>query len=118
MIVEDSPTVRQLVVSALKRLPDLEIVEAVDGVDALRKLPGRKIDLVLADVNLPIMGGLWLVSHLKGKPHTREIPVVIIAAEGDAKERDRGLALGARAHIPKPVQPDHLRGVVREALGL
>ena len=93
MIVEDSPTMRQLIVSALSRIPQVEIVEASDGVDALKKLPGRKIDLMLTDVNMPIMDGLRLVSLLKGNPLYREIPVVIIAADGAAEDRDKGLAL-------------------------
>jgi two-component system, chemotaxis family, chemotaxis protein CheY len=118
MIVEDSPTMRQLIVSALTRLPQLEIVEASDGVDALKKLPGGKIDLVLTDINMPIMDGLRLVSLLKGNPLYREIPVVIVAAEGAADDRARGLALGARAYIPKPIQANSLLKVVREILGL
>jgi len=118
MIVEDSPTMRQLIVSALPRIPQVEIVEASDGVDALKKLPGRKIDLMLTDVNMPIMDGLRLVSLLKGNPLYREIPVVIVAAEGAAGDRDKGLALGARAYIPKPIQTTNLLNVVRGILGL
>jgi two-component system chemotaxis response regulator CheY len=118
MIVEDSPTMRQLIVSALKRLTQLEIVEASDGVDALKKLPGRKTDLVLTDINMPIMDGLRLVSLLKGNPLYREIPVVIIAAAGAAEDREKGLALGARAYLPKPIQPNNLLKVVRDILDL
>ena len=109
---------RQLVVFALKRVPELEIIEASDGVDALKKLPGQKIDLVLTDINMPIMDGLKLVSLLKSNPLYREIPVVIITTEGAAEDRDKGLALGARAYIPKPIQTNALLKVVREILGL
>ena len=118
MIVEDSPTMRQLIVFALKRVPELEIVEASDGVDALKKLPGQKTDLVLTDINMPIMDGLKLLSLLKGNPLYKEIPVVIITTEGAAEDRDKGLALGARAYIPKPIQTNNLLKVVREILGL
>jgi two-component system chemotaxis response regulator CheY len=118
MVVEDSPTMRQLIVSALTRLPHLEVVEASDGVDALKKLPGRRIDLVLTDINMPIMDGLRLMSLLKGNPLYRGIPVVIVAAEGAAEDRDRGLALGARAYIPKPIQSANLQKIVREILNL
>ena len=118
LVVEDSPTMRQLIVFALKRLPELEIVEASDGVDALKKLPGAKTDLVLTDINMPIMDGLKLVSLMKGNPLYREIPVVIIAADGAAEDRDKGLALGARAYLPKPIQPNNLLKVVREILDL
>jgi len=118
LIVEDSPTMRQLIVFALKRIPELDIVEASDGVDALKKLPGQKTDLVLTDINMPIMDGLKLVSLLKSNPLYKEIPVVIITTEGAAEDRDKGLALGARAYIPKPVQTSNLLKVVREILGL
>ena len=118
LVVEDSPTMRQLIVFALKRLPELDIVEASDGVDALKKLPGAKTDLVLTDINMPIMDGLKLVSLMKGNPLYREIPVVIITTEGAAEDREKGMALGARAYIPKPIQTNNLLKVVRGILGI
>ena len=118
LVVEDSPTMRQLIVFALKRLPELEIVEASDGVDALKKLPGAKTDLVLTDINMPIMDGLKLVSLMKGNPLYRDIPVVIITTEGAAEDREKGMALGARAYIPKPIQTSNLLKVVREILSI
>ena len=118
LIVEDSPTMRQLIVFALKRLPELEIVEASDGVDALKKLPGQKTDLVLTDINMPIMDGLKLVSLMKSNPLYKDIPVVIITTEGAAEDRDKGLALGARAYLPKPIQTNSLLKTVREILGI
>ena len=118
LVVEDSPTMRQLIVFALKRIPELEIVEASDGVDALKKLPGQKTDLVLTDINMPIMDGLKLVSLMKSNPVYKEIPVVMITTEGAAEDRDKGLALGARAYLPKPIQTNNLLKVVREILGL
>ena len=118
LIVDDSPTMRQLIVFALKRVPELELVEAADGVDALKKLPGQKIDLVLCDINMPIMDGLKLLSLMKSNPVYKEIPVVMITTEGAAEDRDKGLALGARAYLPKPIQTNNLLKVVREILGL
>ena len=118
LIVDDSPTMRQLIVFALKRVPELDIVEASDGVDALKKLPGQKIDLVLCDINMPIMDGLKLLSLMKNNPVYKEIPVVMITTEGAAEDRDKGLALGARAYLPKPIQTNNLLKIVREILGL
>ena len=68
LIVEDSPTMRQLIVFALKRLRGLTIVEANDGVDGLKKLSGDKFDLILTDINMPIMDGLKLVSLVRNDP--------------------------------------------------
>ena len=118
LIVDDSPTMRQLIVFALKRVPELDIMEAADGVDALKKLPGQKFDLVLCDINMPIMDGLKLLSLMKSNPVYKEIPVVMITTEGAAEDRDKGLALGARAYLPKPIQTNTLLKVVRDILGL
>jgi two-component system chemotaxis response regulator CheY len=118
LVVDDSPTMRQLVVFALKRVPDLDIVEASDGVDALKKLPGQKFDLVLCDINMPIMDGLKLLSLMKNNPVYKEIPVVMVTTEGAAEDRDKGLALGAYAYLPKPIQTNNLLKIVRDILGL
>jgi two-component system chemotaxis response regulator CheY len=118
LVVDDSPTMRQLVVFALKRVPELDIVEASDGVDALKKLPGQKFDLVLCDINMPIMDGLKLLSLMKNNPVYKDIPVVMITTEGAPEDRDKGLALGAHAYLPKPIQTNNLLKVVREILGL
>jgi two-component system chemotaxis response regulator CheY len=109
---------RQLIVFALKRVPELEIIEACDGVDALKKLPGQKTDLVLTDINMPIMDGLKLVSLMKSNPLYKDIPIVIITTEGAQEDREKGMALGARAYIPKPIQTNSLLKVVREILSL
>jgi two-component system chemotaxis response regulator CheY len=116
LLVEDSPTMRQLIVFALKRVPDLEIVEASDGVDALKKLPDGTFDLILTDINMPIMDGLKLISLMKNNPLYRDIPVVVITTEGAKEDREKGMALGARSYITKPVQTNSLLKVVKEIL--
>ena len=116
LLVEDSPTMRQLIVFALKRVPDLEIVEASDGVDALKKLPEGKFDIMLTDINMPIMDGLKLISLMKNNPLYRDIPVVVITTEGAKEDREKGMALGARSYITKPVQTNSLLKVVKEIL--
>ena len=68
LIVEDSPTMRQLLLFSLKKLADAEVIEAADGVDALRKLPEHKFDLVLTDINMPVMDGLKLLAMMKNNP--------------------------------------------------
>ena len=116
LLVEDSPTMRQLIAFALKRVPDLDIVEASDGVDALKKLPEGKFDIMLTDINMPIMDGLKLISLMKNNPLYKDIPVVVITTEGGREDRERGMALGARAYITKPVQTSNLLKVVKGIL--
>ena len=107
---------RQLIAFALKRVPDLDIVEASDGVDALKKLPEGKFDIMLTDINMPIMDGLKLISLMKNNPLYKDIPVVVITTEGGREDRERGMALGARAYITKPVQTSNLLKVVKGIL--
>ena len=117
MVVEDSPTVRQLITLALKRLPDSNVVEAVNGVDALSKLSSTTIDLILADINMPIMDGLKLTGLVKSDPRYKNIPVVIITTEGAEEDKKRAIALGADAYLSKPIHTHELLKIVNEVLG-
>lgn len=109
LIVEDSPTMRQLISFSLRRFPAAtRIVEAVDGADALRRLAHDEIDFVLTDINMPIMDGLKLVALLRANPRTCNLPIIIITTEGADEDRQRGLELGADAYISKPVEGDQL----------
>ena len=116
LIVEDSPTMRQLISFSLKRFKGCKIIEAVDGVDALKKLQTDEVDMILTDINMPVMDGLKLVTLVKQNPRLRELPIIIITTEGATEDRDRGLALGADAYISKPIQSSHLIKVITDLL--
>jgi len=116
LVVEDSPTMRQLISFSLKRFKNAKIIEAVDGVDALKKLSGERIDLILTDINMPVMDGLKLVSLVRQNAQMRGIPIVIITTEGAEEDRERGLALGANAYISKPIQSSQLIKTISELL--
>ncbi len=118
LVVEDSPTMRQLIVFALKRLRGLVIVEANDGVDGLKKLTGDKFDLIITDINMPIMNGLKLVSLVRRDPGYQKTPIIIVTTEGAEEDRERALALGANEYITKPVQTTRLLEVTRRLLNL
>ncbi|ANA39988.1 MULTISPECIES: response regulator [Geobacter] len=118
LIVEDSPTMRQLITFALKRIPGLSIVEASDGVDGLKKLSAHAIDLIFTDINMPVMDGLKLVSLVRSDPSHHHLPIAIITTEGAAEDRERALALGANAYITKPIQAGKVLSVARELLGI
>jgi len=116
LVVEDSPTMRQLITFALKRIPGSKVVEANDGIDALKKLSTQKFDIILTDINMPIMDGLKLVSMVRNDPVHKAIPIIIITTEGADEDRKRGLALGANAYIAKPIQTADLLSVVNEII--
>lgn len=116
LVVEDSPTMRQLITFTLKRLKDVEILEAGDGVDGLKKIAGNKFDIIFTDINMPIMDGLKLVSLVKSDPTNKDIPIVVITTEGGQEDRDRALALGANSYITKPIQSASLLATAKDLL--
>jgi two-component system, chemotaxis family, chemotaxis protein CheY len=118
LVVEDSPMMRQLLVFALSRVKQLRITEADDGVDGLRKLAGGKFDIILTDINMPIMDGLKLVKRVRTDPVHKDVPIVIITTESAEEDRQRALSLGANAYITKPIQAPQVIAKVRELLGL
>ena len=112
LVVEDSPTMRQLISFAMKRIPNACVIEATDGVDALKKLSSDKIDLILADINMPVMDGLKLVSLVRGNPSFKDIPIIMVTTEGAEEDRKRAIAIGANAYLPKPIQTQELLKLV------
>ena len=110
---------RQLISFSLKRFKNAKIIEAVDGVDALKKLSGpEKIDLILTDINMPVMDGLKLVKRVRADEGLKAIPIVIITTEGAEEDRQRALALGANAYITKPIQAPQVISKVKALLNL
>ncbi len=117
LVVDDSPTMRQLISFSLKRIPGSSIAEANDGVEALKKLATEKFSLILTDINMPIMDGLKLVSMIRNDPRHKTIPIIVITTEGAEEDRKEGLALGANAYISKPVKTGDLLNAVNKLLG-
>ena len=118
LIVEDSPMMRQLLVFALSRVKQIKVTEADDGVDGLKKLAAGKFDIILTDINMPIMDGLKLVKRVRTDPVHKDVPIVIITTESAEEDRQRALSLGANAYITKPIQAPQVIAKVRELLGI
>ena len=116
LVVEDSPMMRQLLVFALARIKKLHVTEAEDGVDGLRKLANGKFDLVITDINMPIMDGLKLVKRIRSDEVHKDVPIIIITTEGSTEDRQRAIALGANAYITKPIQAPQVIAKVKELL--
>lgn len=116
LVVEDSPTMRQLITFTLKRLKDVEILEAGDGVDGLKKIAGNRFDIIFTDINMPIMDGLKLVSLVRSDPANKDIPIVVITTEGGQEDRDRAMTLGANSYITKPIQSASLLATAKDLL--
>ncbi len=118
LVVEDSPTMRQLIAFALKRLRGIRIVEANDGVDGLKKLANERFDIIFTDINMPVMDGLKLISLIREDANYRGVPIVVITTEGAVEDRERAIALGANDYITKPIQPNRILDVAKGLLGI
>ena len=118
LVVEDSPMMRQLLVFALARIKVLKVVEADDGAHPLRKLTTAKFDLIITDINMPVLDGLKLVKKIRSDEVHKDVPIMIVTTEGSAEDRQRALQLGANAYITKPIQAPQVIAKVKELLKL
>lgn len=107
LVAEDEPDIRDLIAISL-RYADYEVIEAIDGKEAVEKAVGELPDLILLDVRMPNMNGYEACHLLKARDSTREIPVIFLSARGQEAEIKRGLELGAEEYILKPFAPDEL----------
>ena len=107
MIIDDSMSLRQVVGIALAGA-GYEVVEACDGKDALGKLDGRKIHLMICDVNMPNMDGISFLKALREVANYRFTPVIMLTTEAGEDKKKEGQAAGARAWVVKPFKPEQL----------
>jgi two-component system chemotaxis response regulator CheY len=116
LVVEDSKTMRKMLAESLGRIPGMEVVEAENGLAGIRTLAVQRFDIVVTDLNMPVMDGLKLVRHVRDDPHHEKTPIVIITTESTPRDRDRALALGANAYIEKPIQAPRVIRAVKKLL--
>lgn len=117
LIVDDSFSLRQTIALALQSA-GYEVVEAVDGLDALSKLDGRKYNLIISDVNMPNMDGLSFVREAKQHPQYRFTPVIMLTTESSDARKEEGRAIGVRAWVHKPFVPPVLLDAVAKLASL
>ncbi len=115
LVVDDSASLRQVVNIALSSA-GYEVIEACDGVDALRKLDGRKIHLIISDVNMPNMDGITLVKEVKLKAEYKFTPIIMLTTESQEEKKAQGQAAGARAWVVKPFQPAQMLAAVAKLI--
>lgn len=116
LAVDDSASMRQMVGFTLKGAGH-EVVEAVDGMDALNKAKGQKFDLVISDVNMPNMDGIALIKELRGLPEFKFTPMLMLTTESGGDKKQQGKAAGATGWIVKPFNPDQLLATINKVLG-
>jgi len=116
LVVEDSSAMRAFVRATLEDDGATTVEEAESGFQALRLLPRERFALVIVDVNMPDINGLELVSFMRRSDDHQATPILIISTEASARDRERGLTLGANRYLSKPFQPEELRAAVAELL--
>ncbi|PND40068.1 two-component system response regulator [Paucibacter aquatile] len=107
LVVDDSGSFRTVVKLALQKA-GYSVIEAVDGKDAIGKLDGAKINLIVCDVNMPNMDGLSFLKHVKTLAAYKFTPVIMLTTESQEEKKAEGRAAGAKAWITKPFQPSQL----------
>ena len=112
LIVDDSASMRQLVTFALKGA-GYEVIAAVHGKDALGKLDGAKVDMVVTDLNMPEMDGISLIKALRSSPNHRFTPVLMLTTESQETRKQEGKQAGASGWIVKPFTPEQLIDTVK-----
>jgi len=111
LIVDDSSVMRKIVERCLRQagLDLSQVCEASNGVEALALLNEHQFDLILSDINMPVMDGLELVRSMQGLEKAKGIPVVMITTEGGEKHVTEALSLGAKGYIRKPFTADQVK---------
>jgi two-component system chemotaxis response regulator CheY len=118
LLVDDSVVIRKMLRRVLAdcKLAIDEVLEAGDGAQALEKLASKPIDLVLCDVNMPVMGGLEFLENVQKHPEWVHIPVVMVTTEGAQDSVMKAVRLGAKGYIRKPFTHDEVKQKLQELL--
>ena len=114
--VDDSASVRQMVSFTLKGA-GYTFLECLDGRDALTKINGTSINMVITDLNMPNMNGLELIKALRARPEFKFMPIVFLTTESQAEKKEAAKAAGATGWVVKPFKPEQLLAVVKKVLG-
>ena len=116
LVVDDSSSLRQVVCIALKQ-GGYDVIEACDGQDALGKLlSASKVNLIISDVNMPVMDGITFVKEVKRLPQHKFTPIIMLTTESQDSKRQEGQAAGAKAWVVKPFKPDQMLGAVAKLI--
>lgn len=113
LIVDDSASMRQLVTFTLKDA-GYDVVAAVNGKDALAKIGGAKIDMVVTDLNMPEMDGIEFIKAFRTTPGNRFVPIVMLTTESQESKKQQGKEAGASGWLVKPFVPDQLKDVIKK----
>ena len=116
LLVDDSPTIRRMVRSALSAMADLDFAEAGSGLEALEALAVRPVQMMVLDLNMPGMHGLDVLRFVRSHQQSRDLPVLVLTTRGDETSRELVMQAGASAYMTKPFSPTALAAAAQELL--
>lgn len=116
LIIDDSAVFRKIVSVHLKSA-QFDLVEAIDGMDALNKLKSEKVDLIVSDMNMPNMDGITFIKNVKEDPNNKFTPIIMLTTESQEEKKKEGMQAGARAWLTKPFNPEELVNTIKKMLG-
>ena len=116
MTVDDSASVRQMVSFTLKDA-GYQVIEAPDGKAALSKIQNSDINLIVTDLNMPIMDGIELIKNVRSHPKHKFVPIIMLTTESQNEKKMEGKNAGATGWIIKPFKPEQLLAVIRKVIG-
>jgi two-component system chemotaxis response regulator CheY len=115
LVVDDSSTVRKLVGRMLQQI-GLEIVEAANGKEGLERLQGGAFQLIITDLNMPVMDGLEFIRAVRADPNHKATPIIFLTTESEADKKNEAHAAGATGWVVKPFQAEKILNIVRPLL--
>jgi two-component system chemotaxis response regulator CheY len=116
LVVDDSPTMRRMVISSLGSLGKVKSTQAGSGLEAIERLAIEPVDLMVLDLNMPDMHGMEVIGFMRSHHAYRDIPIVVLTTKGEEASRSQALAAGANRYLTKPFDPRHLADVVGSLL--
>lgn len=119
LIVDDSATTRAMIKRTIQlaQVPIANLFEAGNGYEAIDVLENVRVDLVLADLNMPEMNGIEMTQQIRSRPEMHDIPVVVVSADPNAKHHEALRAAGIQGYVRKPFTPESVRDVIHTVLG-
>ena len=117
LVVDDSPTIRRMVIASLRRLPDVEFDEAGSGLEAIERLALGKVNLIFLDLNMPDIHGVEVIEFVRGHQAYSSTPICVVTTRGDEASRERVMSAGANEYLIKPFTPEGIYSEASRLLG-
>lgn len=115
--VDDSATMRRIIMNSLKSIGYTQVVEAENGQAGLAKIEGEGVDFVITDWSMPVMNGLELVKAIRTNPALQTLPILMVTAVGQKEEIVQAITAGVNGYIVKPFEPETLHAKIQQVLG-